>query len=235
MVDSYESMVDDIRVPPAASDAAAPYYDMWGWQEFWHRTETPFFDDCFESHSFVHRRRFLDAGCGTGHYLDRYETLFTDAYGLDASSGMLDLAAARCPEASLAIGSIISMPYADAMFDLVTCARVMSHVHDLNTALSELVRVIAPGGALLLSSVDESHPYSLTRLPAGDRHVFADTVKHGREVVAAMLLAAGMRISATALICSDGSIMTCSGRFAAARPGVTAWALMAEKPPLAVS
>lgn len=219
------------REPSEAYDLAAGSYDKWRWQEFWRRTETPFFDDCIESHEFVHRRRFLDAGCGTGYYLDRYGILFREQDGFDPSTGMLAVASKRCPEARLAVGSVSSLPYTTSMFDLIVCARVLSHVADLVPVISELVRVTAPGGAILLSSIDASHPYTATRLPTGTGDVLAETFKHDRGTVLELLSAAGMRIVSTALIEADGRLVQDGTAFPPASSPVTAWAVMATNPP----
>ncbi|MNU30445.1 Malonyl-[acyl-carrier protein] O-methyltransferase [compost metagenome] len=222
------------REPSEAYDLAAGSYDKWQWQEFWRRTETPFFDDCVESHDFAHRRRFLDAGCGTGYYLDRYGILFREQDGFDPSTGMLAVASRRCPEARLAVGRVSSLPYSTSMFDLIVCARVLSHVADLVPVISELVRVTAPGGAILLSSIDASHPYTATRLPTGAGDVFAETFKHDRGTVLELLSAAGMRIVSTTLIEADGRLVQDGAAFPPVSAPVTAWAVMAVRPkPLA--
>jgi ubiquinone/menaquinone biosynthesis C-methylase UbiE len=223
--------IPEVREPSEAYDLAAGSYDRWQWQEFWRRTETPFFDDCVESHDFVRRGRFLDAGCGTGYYLDRYGPLFRERDGFDPSTGMLAVASQRCPEARLTVGSVSSLPYSAAMFDFVVCARVLSHVPDLEPVISELVRVTAAGGAVLISSVDASHPYTATRLPTatmGD--VYADTFKHERDTVRRLLSAAGMEISSTVLIGADGLLIHGRSEFSEASAAVTAWCLMATRP-----
>lgn len=222
--------ISESRDPSEAYDLAAGSYDKWQWQEFWRRTETPFFDDCVESHEFTFRRRFLDAGCGTGYYLDRYGDLFREHDGFDPSAGMLAIASQRCPEARLAMGSVSSLPYSASMFDLVVCARVLSHVADLGLGIAELVRVTAPGGAILLSSVDASHPYTSTRLPTAAGDVFADTFKHDRGAVLKLLSAAGMRIASTVLIDADGRLTQGVAEFSSTAAPVTAWAVMAARP-----
>ncbi len=218
------------REPSEAYDLAAGSYDKWQWQEFWRRTETPFFDDCVESHEFARRRRFLDAGCGTGYYLDRYGDLFREQDGFDPSTGMLAIASKRCPEARLAVGSVSSLPYSASMFDLVVCARVLSHVADLGPVISELVRVTAPGGAILLSSIDASHPYTATRLPTDAGDVFAETFKHDRGTVLELLSAGGMRIVSATLVEADGRVVQGGAAFPPMSSPVTAWAVMAARP-----
>ncbi|NTF17328.1 methyltransferase domain-containing protein [Agrobacterium rubi] len=221
---------DAIRPPAEAYDLAASHYDAWHWQEFWRRTETPFFDDCAESHDFEVRTRMLDVGCGTGYYLDRYGLLFRESYGIDPSTGMLSEASVRCDEAHLSVGGLDDLPYSDGAFDLVVCARVLSHVADLTTALNELVRVVAPGGLLLISNIDAGHPYATTRLPADAGDVYACTYKHSRDDVLKMVVDAGFRISSTMVISASGPTSVGHEMFTASLSDPVAWALAATVP-----
>lgn len=54
--------------------------------------------------------------------------------------------------ASVAIGSVTSLPFPAGAFDLVCSLDIVEHVDDDERALSELSRVCAPGGVLLLSA-----------------------------------------------------------------------------------
>jgi len=47
------------------------------------------------------------------------------------------------------MGAAERLPFADATFDLVTCQTVLMHIADVAVALTEMVRVLAPGGLLL--------------------------------------------------------------------------------------
>ncbi len=43
------------------------------------------------------------------------------------------------------------MPFADGSFDHILCVEVLEHVHDVDAFLAELVRVVRPGGSLVLT------------------------------------------------------------------------------------
>ncbi len=94
--------------------------------------------------------RILDAGCGTGAamgYLADYGTVT----GIDYSDVALGYCRLRKRE-RLAQGSVMSLPYPDAQFDLVTSFDVICQfgVTDDDLALREFARVLVPDGRLLL-------------------------------------------------------------------------------------
>jgi SAM-dependent methyltransferase len=71
-------------------------------------------------------------------------------------SQFLDLSAPaaaklRAHGASVAVGVVTSLPFADAAFDLVCAFDIVEHVDDDSAALRELSRVARPGAAILIS------------------------------------------------------------------------------------
>lgn len=53
---------------------------------------------------------------------------------------------------TLVAGSIYDLPFADGSFDLVTCNMVMEHLGEPVKAVSEIARVLAPDGALIVNT-----------------------------------------------------------------------------------
>ncbi len=94
----------------------------------------------------------LDVGCGTGRWLRRYRELGFRATGVDATLGMLGRAVECGTAAPLIAGNACSLPFADAQFDCVTDITVVQHIPRAlqPLALSEMVRVLKPGGRLIL-------------------------------------------------------------------------------------
>ena len=94
------------------------------------------------------RPRILDVGCGTGANLIMLSK-YGDAEGVDISEDAL----AFCRERGLdkvRLGAGEALPYEDATFDLVTAFDVVEHMDDDLAGLSEMYRVLRPGGRVLL-------------------------------------------------------------------------------------
>ncbi len=97
--------------------------------------------------------RALDLGCGDGHFTQVLSRAGARATGLDVAEAALRRARARYPELDFVLGKIDEpLPLADNVFDLVWASEVIEHIADTARWLSEVRRVLAPGGRLLLST-----------------------------------------------------------------------------------
>lgn len=122
-------------------------------------------------------RDVLDAGCGSGRWLDyvagRSPRSLT---GIDASEKMLQVAAHKTTGAELVNGSCTRMPYSATSFDLILSSFVLSYVEDLAHLAAEMSRVAKNGCDLFLSDM---HPDTQLRL--GWKRSFAD--EHGQTIL----------------------------------------------------
>lgn len=73
--------------------------------------------------------------------------------GLDISSEMLEISAKFCR--NLKLGSVYNLPFDDNSFDLVTCSSALHHLDNLEKAISEIYRVLSPGG-IFISDCDNN-------------------------------------------------------------------------------
>ena len=105
-------------------------------------------------------KRVLDVGCGPGNLLvalstDTPELLVgVDVDAIFLVSGRSQIGKFMEPfstDPTLLRAALPTLPFADASFDLVTCFLVMPHVPDDRIALTELARVLKPGGTLAIS------------------------------------------------------------------------------------
>ena len=93
----------------------------------------------------------LDVGCGDGRLTAELGAASLTA--ADVSAVALGRAAARLPGARLVeLEPDAPFPLEDAAFDLVLCAETIEHVRDVQLFLSEIRRVLRPGGALALTT-----------------------------------------------------------------------------------
>ncbi len=97
-------------------------------------------------------RRGLDAGCGTGLEALEIERRYGwRMFGVDLAPLAIGFCRKRNFERS-GVASVAELPFADDCFDLITSFDVLSHLPpgEDARALAELVRVLRPGGWLLL-------------------------------------------------------------------------------------
>jgi SAM-dependent methyltransferase len=96
-------------------------------------------------------RSVLDFGCGTGRLVTTLQELGLDVTGADLSDGMLAIARADHPEVDFHVVTPGRLPFSGGSFAGVLAWYSLIHVppDELVGALSELARVLAPGGYIL--------------------------------------------------------------------------------------
>ena len=95
----------------------------------------------------------LDAACGTGRHAEYLTARGHQVIGVDSSPEMLTRARARVPRADFRHGDLHHLPLPDDHADLVVCALALTHLPELMPAIAEFVRVLRPGGHLIISDV----------------------------------------------------------------------------------
>jgi ubiquinone/menaquinone biosynthesis C-methylase UbiE len=108
-------------------------------------------------HTLVERssaRWILEAGCGTGRWLEELQTKDLHIAGLDLSLGMLQKAVQRLPETWLVCGQASELPFNSATFDLVFCVNALHHFYDPHRFIREAFRTLRTGGALSVTGMD---------------------------------------------------------------------------------
>jgi SAM-dependent methyltransferase len=93
----------------------------------------------------------LDLGCGDGRLSAELDA--SELTAADVSRVALERARRRLPAARLVpLRPDVPLPFEDGAFDLVLCAETIEHVRDVQLLLSEIRRVLRPGGMLALST-----------------------------------------------------------------------------------
>jgi demethylmenaquinone methyltransferase/2-methoxy-6-polyprenyl-1,4-benzoquinol methylase len=106
--------------------------------------------------------RVLDACCGTGELALAARAEGGQVTGLDFSERMLERARRKSTEVEWVRGDLLALPFEDASFDAATVGFGVRNVEDIGRALTELRRVLRPGGRLaILELVRSKGPLSL--------------------------------------------------------------------------
>lgn len=96
----------------------------------------------------------VEIAIGTGLNLPYYRA-DVRLTGVDLSPAMLTVAVERAARQSRALPAVVGdaarLPFPDASFDSLVCTFALCEVPDVGTALDEFVRVLRPGGRLLLA------------------------------------------------------------------------------------
>lgn len=103
------------------------------------------------------RGRVLVDGCGIGAYLSRLAGEAAQAVGLD-------IELERTIEAHQKVSQVINaageqLPFPENWFDLVVSHEVLEHVQDDRKAIGEIIRVLCPGGRLVLFCPNRGYPF----------------------------------------------------------------------------
>ncbi len=149
----------------------------------------------------------LDAGCGSSRIIT----------ALPPGSVALDLAPAKLRLARkfgrpLVLGSALRLPFAQGVFSCVVCSHLIEHVPPDAPLLEELDRVLAPGGRLVLATLDYARWEWRLLKKLYDRFVpaaYADIhqARYTRAQLTAIFEKRGYRLEATRYILHGELIM----------------------------
>lgn len=105
-------------------------------------------------------KRVLDVGCAGGFMSEAIAKRGALVSGIDPSIPAIAAAKEHAAIGGLEINYTVGMgedlPYEDTYFDAVVCVDVLEHVTDLNKVISEIHRVLKPGGLFLFDTINRS-------------------------------------------------------------------------------
>ena len=91
----------------------------------------------------------LDLGCGEGTRLNLLATR-GQGVGVDISSKAISLAKKKYPNFDFRVGDLEKLPFKEKSFDLVYSAFVFEHLDNPEKVIKEAIRVLTPGGKLVV-------------------------------------------------------------------------------------
>ena len=129
----------------------AQYYDrIYSFKDY--AVETEKLIEWIETHRLSSGVRLLDVACGTGRHLEYLSKAF-DTEGLDLSQELLELARERNPSATFHFADMRTFDLSSS-YDVITCLfssiGYMTTLDDLEKAVVNMARHLAPGGVLLI-------------------------------------------------------------------------------------
>lgn len=108
-------------------------------------------------------RRGLDVGCGEGETARRLRTRVESVVGIDPDQASIAEAQAHDDDIEYHLGGLGEVHLEEASFDIVTSVAMLHHV-DQVSALTQLARLVRPGGTLLVVGLARSRsPRDLAR------------------------------------------------------------------------
>ncbi len=96
-------------------------------------------------------KRVLDMGCGTGIFTQRLAARGARVVTADIGPKLVALSRQRTPTALPAAASLESLAFAADTFDVIVCTEVIEHTPSPQRSVAELMRVLKPGGVLVLT------------------------------------------------------------------------------------
>jgi ubiquinone/menaquinone biosynthesis C-methylase UbiE len=101
-------------------------------------------------------KRVLDVGCGKGRFARVLHEQAPEAeiWGLDLSEQMLRFAP---PGIQTCVGSMTELPFDDACFDAAYATESLEHAVEIARAVSEICRVVKPGGRIAVIDKNAEH------------------------------------------------------------------------------
>lgn len=106
--------------------------------------------------------KVLDVGCGQGIFLARVaKTYEADCTGVDISKKSIATAKRwKSPRLRFQVTDATQLPFKDESFDYLLSFDVLEHIQDQVKVLSEMVRVLKPGGSLLVYTINKNQRYT---------------------------------------------------------------------------
>jgi 2-polyprenyl-3-methyl-5-hydroxy-6-metoxy-1,4-benzoquinol methylase len=100
--------------------------------------------------------RLLDIGCSLGYFVEAAWARGWDACGIDVSDYAVD--EARRLGLNVFAGTLEQMKFQSGSFDCITMWDVLEHVVDPTKHMTEVRRILAPGGLVVIGTPNIDHP-----------------------------------------------------------------------------
>jgi 2-polyprenyl-3-methyl-5-hydroxy-6-metoxy-1,4-benzoquinol methylase len=178
-------------------DIVSSNFDQNKWIFFWAKNEAPFVQEWLGN---IKKGFGLDAGAGTGIYLDSIVENGHDCIQLDISSKMLlvnkkkhsDIKPSRAVHLKARIDKRI---FIENLFDWILCTRVLSHCKNLERQIATFFDYLKPDSECFISDIHPAHDYDQTGFRIdNDNKILIETYKHTIEDYKIAAMSSGFEI-----------------------------------------
>jgi ubiquinone/menaquinone biosynthesis C-methylase UbiE len=146
------------------------------------------------------RDTVLDVACGAGLVVCAFAEVVQSAAGIDLTPAMIQRAQTLEREKGLTnvswqVGDVVPLPYGNKSFSIVTCRYALHHMESPAAVVSEMVRVCAPGGRVVLADMyASSNPVKAAAFNGMEKRRDCSHVRTlPRDELEALVHAAGLR------------------------------------------
>ncbi len=154
----------------------------------------------------VPRAISLEVGCGTGHWTQLFRIMGFPLVAIDVSAKMLEIAQKKNISGTVFLNADVEqMPFRDNYFSNVFTITTLEFVKNLDKAVSEINRVLRPGGYFLIGALNGASQYVQQQMKKGGTLSYArpftpDTLRN-------LLLVFGEPIIKGAAYVKDGQVL----------------------------
>lgn len=115
-------------------------------------------------------RRILDVGCGIGTYVRKFRNFSEHVVGIDVDEERVAEGAKSLPHLLVAEAEVL--PFPDSSFDVVLLNEVIEHVRDDAQTIRDVLRILRPGGRLIIYAPNRLYFFETHGIYVGRRYVF---------------------------------------------------------------
>jgi len=175
--------MSDVKSGPARNDLTiydTAADDWWSDRHRWVRTlrnmvpgRMRHFDRVIEARGGWQGQAVLDLGCAGGFMAEALDDRGARVTGIDPAAQAIAAALGHAAQTGREIrydtGVGEALPYETAAFDTVVCVDVLEHVADLGRVVTEVARVLRPGGVFLFDTINRNPVASLAVVTLAER------------------------------------------------------------------
>ncbi|MBN1916147.1 methyltransferase domain-containing protein [Candidatus Dojkabacteria bacterium] len=117
-------------------------------------------------------KKILDAGCGIGMFMEKFSEFSSNIYGFDPDPRKIELAKKKFK--NVTISGAEKLPYKNNSFDIIWFHEVLEHVDNDRKSVRELVRVLKPGGKLIIFAPNRLWPFETHGIYINGKYKFGN-------------------------------------------------------------